>query len=405
MFLQYAAPGAVVPFYSLRLEKELGFTPGQIGLSAATQAMAALLAPLLAGQIADRWLPAERCLTIFGLAAGALLWLLAGLTTPAAVFVTTLASWLALVPMLTLSTSITFAHLANPQQNFGSVRLWGTVGWMIPGWLLGAWFSDPQWLGSLLAWVRPAVPRSEVADAFRLAGLMAAAVGLYGLTLPPTPPQRRVGSPLAPLAAWRLLRGRSFAVLAICLLGVCWTIPFSTQGTPLLLTHLGIPRPWLGPTLTLTQTLEVVCLALLPMLLLRLGLRGTMLVGLASWGLALGVLAVGRPIGLVIASLGLHGVCICCFLVTGQVYVNSRACGDVRVSVQGLFTCISGMGLLGGNLSAGWVRASVKGNFALTFAVAAFLTTVLTVIFLVGFMEDEPAPHQGKDTWESPRKS
>src|SRR5262249_31818299 len=269
------------------------------------------------------------------------LWLLAELSTPWAVFGASLACWLVLVPVLTLATGLTFTHLPDPERNFGSVRLWGTVGWMTPGWLLGLWFSDWEWLRFCRVWLRPELPHGEVADAFRLAGLLAAAVGLYALTLPHTPPQRRGSGPLAPLAALHLLRGRAFAILTICVLGVCWTVPFSTQATPLLLAHLGVPRPWLGPTLTLSQTTQAVCRARLPMLLLRLGLRGTMLVGLAAWALALGVLSLGRPPGLVIGSLGLHGVCICCFMVAGQVFMNSKARGDVRVSVQGLFTCIT----------------------------------------------------------------
>ena len=39
MFLQYAAPGAMLPLFSLRLQ-ELQFTPVEIGWACATQALA-----------------------------------------------------------------------------------------------------------------------------------------------------------------------------------------------------------------------------------------------------------------------------------------------------------------------------------------------------------------------------
>jgi hypothetical protein len=146
--------------------------------------------------------------------------------------------------------------------------------------------------------------------------------------------------------------------------------------------------------------MEVVCLGLLPMLHLRFGLRGTMLTGLAAWALAMGILALGRPVALVIGSLGLHGICICCFLVSGQVYLNSRARGGVRTSVQSIYTFISGMGLLGGNLAAGWVRSWAGGDFGATFATAALLTTALVLVFLVGFTgearEDPPEEAGGR---------
>src|SRR5262245_33247025 len=102
MFLQYAVPGAWVPVFSLRLT-ELSLTPVQIGWAGATCPLPALAPPFLAGRVADRWFPAERCLACFATAGGVLLWLLAGLTDPAAIFWTCLAVWLVLVPAVTLS--------------------------------------------------------------------------------------------------------------------------------------------------------------------------------------------------------------------------------------------------------------------------------------------------------------
>jgi NHS family xanthosine MFS transporter len=93
MFLQYAVPGAWVPLFSLRLT-ELAFTQVEIGWAGATYALAALATPFLAGQLADRWFAAERCLACFSLTAGCLLWLLAGLTEPAAVSATALVFFL-----------------------------------------------------------------------------------------------------------------------------------------------------------------------------------------------------------------------------------------------------------------------------------------------------------------------
>src|SRR4051794_12544560 len=163
MFLQYAVPGAWVPLFSLRLA-ELSFSQVRIGWAGATYALAALATPFLAGQVADRWFPAERCLACFAAAGGVLLWLLAGLTDPAAIFWACLAVWLVLVPAVTLSISVCFAHLADPARSYGSVRMWGTVGWVVPGLLLGCWFAEPACLGGLLEWLRPGGPRTELAD-------------------------------------------------------------------------------------------------------------------------------------------------------------------------------------------------------------------------------------------------
>src|SRR5205085_5246087 len=99
MFLQYAVIGAWVPTFSLRLS-ELAFTPAQIGWACAAVALASLVGPLVSGQVADRWCPAERCITCCAALAGALLWLLAALTDPLLVFLAALAFWLVMVPAM-----------------------------------------------------------------------------------------------------------------------------------------------------------------------------------------------------------------------------------------------------------------------------------------------------------------
>jgi hypothetical protein len=388
MFLQYAAAGAVIPLYSLRMQ-ELGFSPTDMAWACATQAIAGLLAPL-AGQLADRWLPAEHYLAGCAFLAGILLWQLANLTTPAAVFTVSLVMWLLYVPCLTLGTSISFTHLKRPEVEFGRVRLWGTVGWIAPTWPLSVWFDDPPWLCQVTALVRPETPHSQLADAFRLGAVLAFALASYALTLPHTPPFRRLGNWLAPLGALTLLRSRSFVVYFVCTFGLCVTIPFPQQAMPLLLADLGIPRPWLARAMPLAQITEIVSLGLLPMILLRLGVRGSMVFGLLAWMLYMVALTLGRPPAFVVASLTMNGICICCFSVAGQVFVNSRARGDVRTSAQALLIFTNSLGMVFGNLLIGWVRTRANGAFPPTFAVAGAITAALVLVFLLGFSDADP---------------
>src|SRR5262249_1322803 len=75
MFLQYAAPGAFLPLYSVYLQK-LGYDPFTVGCFCATQGFAAVLCPLLAGQIAGRWVSPDPFLAVCSFFAGAVLLLL-----------------------------------------------------------------------------------------------------------------------------------------------------------------------------------------------------------------------------------------------------------------------------------------------------------------------------------------
>jgi MFS family permease len=388
MFLQYAVPGALLPFYSLRLVSDLGFGWEATAVCCATQAVAVVLASLAAGHVADRWVSPERALAICAALAGIDLWVLAAMHTPWGVFIASLIFWLLAGPLLLLGTTVCFTHLPFPDRQFSGVRLWGTVGWMAMVWLIGYWLSGPSWL----AWLQgPRLP--DRADAFRIGGVAAWVVALYAVFIPRTPRCRPdnpdLGRGLAPLAALRLLRGPSFITFAVCSLGACVTFPFTTQNTPLLLRELGVADPWLGPAQTLGQVSEILSLFLLPMLILRLGIRGAMLLGLAACVTALTILSFGKPLGLVIASQSLNGLFVAAFLVAGQVYINGQAGGHLRASMQSIVSFINGLGMLLGNLLAAWLREWAGGQLPATFAVGAALTLGLLAIFFVGFREKQ----------------
>lgn len=379
MLLQFALPGAMLPLYSMRL-KELGFTPMELAMCCATHGVGALLAPLGA-QLADRYFPAEKCVAVFSLLSSLFLIGLAYAESLYLVCLLTLFFWLLTVPIIVLSSTICFIHLKDPEKEFGIVRLWGTIGWMLPGWIL-------------LALVR-IFPNNNLEghanEQFIIGSIFGFLVAVYALTLPTTPPSPSKVDKFAPLGALKLLRGWPFATYCLCTLGVFITMPFTTQGTPMLLKYLGIVQPWLSPTLTISQVSEVISLFFLPMFLLRLGLRGSMLFGLICWTIALYVLSVGRPVGLVIPSLALNGFSITCFLVTGQIYVNMQAKGDLKASVQSLLTFVQGMGLVLGHIMIGLLRSNsqnasnMREELVLAFQVAAVINGTLCFIFYCCF--------------------
>jgi hypothetical protein len=275
--------------------------------------------------------------------------------------------------------------------------MWGTVGWVSGGWLLGLALAQP----ATLAWARPD-ECTPLSDALRLGGILALLLGGYACTLPATPPlPRPAAQPRpawrlsafldAPLLALQLFRQRALLIFAVCLAGLYFTMPYSGQMTPLLLKELGVASSWLPATLTIAQSLEVLTLATLPYIMLRFEEKGTLLLGMLAWAAALALLTFSGPLWLVIASLGLHGIYITCFLVAGQVFVNRRAAADIRASAQGLLQFINGFGLLLGHLSVGWVRRLAGGSFTLAFAPATILTTLLAVMFVLTFRTERQA--------------
>src|SRR5262249_37680225 len=153
----------------------------------------------------------------------------------------------------------------------------------------------------------------------------------------------------------------------------------------LLLDELGIADHWKGPALTLGQTAEVISMVILPWLLRRSGLRRVLILGASAWALVLAVQALGHPTAPVVSCLALNGLYITCFVIAGQMFVNSRSGPEVRASAQALISFTSGVGLLGGYALSGLVAYQVGGAFRPTFTVASTIAFVAVAGFAIWF--------------------
>jgi nucleoside transporter len=383
LFLAFAIMGAWIPVFALHLKK-LEFSPEATAWASGANAIGALLAPMLWGQIADRWLAMQRCISLGALATGIGLFVLAELRDPAWMIFACIAMWFFLIPTVGLSTSLIFRQLDHPERVYGRIRMWGTVGWVAASWCLTWWYIGRGWLAP------DTVEATDFADSLRLGGLAALAAALYALTLPHTPPQASARSGLAslldaPLSALRLFGNRSFAVYCVCLFGFNITLPFTIQLNTLLLEQLRVAQRHQPACLTIAQSSEVLFLYLLPILLLRFGTRPIMLLGCISWTFGLFALGSGAPLWVVLTSLVTHGVFICCFFIAGQVFVNRLATHDIRASAQGLLLLMSGSGLLLGNLLVGWIRDATGERYDFAYRIAAGLAGALALLFMWGF--------------------
>jgi MFS family permease len=390
MFLAYGIMGAWVPVLSPYLER-LGFAPKQIAWIFASNALAALIAPLFWSQVADRWVPAERCICFGAASCAVLLWIMAGIDQVQILFWMSVVFWFFLLPTLSLSSALTFRHLPHPEKQFGKVRVWGTVGWISAGLILSAWLSQPTWLREMLTGSdQPA----DLSDSMRLGAVLSALLALHALTLPSTPPSPSSVSATshwirrfmdAPLRATTMFRRRSFAIYVVCMFFLYVTWPFNLQLTSLLIQSLGVEKRNLSSMLAIAQTTEVLTLVLLPRLLIRFGQKGTMMLGLLAWVSALTAFSIGKPLAFVAPSMVFHGLYITCFLVAGQVFVNRIAQQDYRASAQGMLLVVQGMGLFIGNIAVGFVREWAGDAISQAYLPPLAITILLTMLFVAGF--------------------
>lgn len=120
-----------------------------VGWIFAIGAVGAIVAPFLAGQIADRYFNTEKYLGISHILGAVLIWQLASISTFWGFFWFSLAYSIIYSPTISLTNSLSFHHLPDRDRDFGRVRVWGTIGWIAAGivmghWLLASWTPNEK---------------------------------------------------------------------------------------------------------------------------------------------------------------------------------------------------------------------------------------------------------------------
>ncbi len=269
------------------------------------------------------------------------------------------------VPTISITNSIAFANLRDPQNDFGPVRLWGTIGWVAVSWpfvfILLDWTAVPEfgevgpveWFGKV-AGGRQARRRTAARRSldFIVAGVASLVLAAFSLTLPHTPPKPAVKGQesFAWLEAMKLLRVPYLLVLfAITFVDAtvhtCYFI-FTND----FLKSVGIPANWVMPVMSLGQIAEIGTMAMLGLVLKRLGWRTTMVIGILGHAVRFAVFALVPVPTVDVLVILLHGICYAFFFATVYIFVDEFFPKDARTSAQGLFNfLILGLGPFVGN--------------------------------------------------------
>jgi nucleoside transporter len=355
-----------------------GYLPS-VGFSAAEQSwilnafpIAAIVGMFFSNQFADRNFAAEKFLSVSHLIGGLAMLSLAWTQSFWPFFGAMLVHCLLYVPTISITNSIAFAHMKDPQKEFGIVRMGGTIGWILAAWpftfILVDWAkvsaAAPEglvsWLGTVLAsgLTGPAL-EAGTTWTFIVAGAASLGLAAFSLTLPHTPPKPVVAGAnrFAWLEAVRLLRHPFILILWIVTfvdatvhnLFFNWTARF--LATEAAAGGVGIPGNWIMPVMSIGQIAEILTMLVLGVALKRLGWRTTMIVGILGHAARFAVFAfMPEYPGLVVFINVLHGVAYAFFFATVYIFVDEFFPKDARASAQGLFNLmILGFGPLVAN--------------------------------------------------------
>ena len=310
----------------------------------AANGIAAIISPLIVGALADLRYSSERVLRWIGCGAAVFLALLFWAIESKQHWsvVLGLAQMHALwsVPSFGLATSLVMSRLANARNEFGPVRMWATIGWMVGGIVISILKVEDTTTSGFLAAI------------FWLAAVS------YSHVLKPQPPlatEHKGWKELFGLEAWTLLKNPDHRV--VFLGAALFNVPLAIfyMHTPLHLKDLGVEAR--SAVMSIGQVLEVVGLFGLAAILNLCRLKTLFLAGIA-FGLARYVLFSLNTVWASTAGIALHGACFILFFMTAQIYVEQRIPSEMRARAQALLSLmISGLGNLTGYLLCGWWRA------------------------------------------------
>lgn len=407
MFLQFFVWGAyMVPMYKY-LGAAFAGSPGLdavIGNAYATNSIGAIVAPLVVGLIADRFLPGQVVMGILHLLGAGLLVLAAQATEPGSFlgggFVGLMLAYsICYMPTLALVNSVSFDQLESPERQFPGIRVWGTIGWIAAGIAVG----------SLLPrlFECPPHPTTGKPDAgltnlpFLCAAAASALLGLYSFTLPNSPPkakgQRVSLVRLVGLDAVGMFKRPAFAVFAVCSFLLCIPLAVYYARANDFLGAAGIAGS--ETKMTFGQMSEIVFMVLLPVFLVRFGVKAMLLGAMVAWVLRYFLFSFAlRPDGtgiewMILAGVILHGICYDFFFVTGHLYTDKSAPREIRASAQGLIAILTyGVGLFVGNMVWPKVAAAVTpagGTLPWTpfWQVFAWMAAGIAVLFFLTFWD------------------
>jgi nucleoside transporter len=386
MFLQFFIWGCWFVTMGSFLGTNFQATGVQSALAYSTQSWGAIIAPFVIGLIADRYFNAERILGVLHLVGAALMYMMFKAENFSQFYPYVLGYMIAYMPTLALVNSISFRQLTDPSKQFSFVRVWGTAGWIVAGLLISLVF---KWDAA------EAASQGALRNTFMMGAVTSALLALFSFTLPATPPtvDRSSGFSMRAalgLDALKLLRDRNFLVFFISSVLICIPLAFYYQNASLFLTEIGTTNS--TGKLSIGQMSEVLFMLLLPVFLLRFGIKTTLLVGMLAWAVRYVLFAYGgqdNTAALLITGIALHGICYDFFFVSGQIFTDSKAGEHYRSAAQGMITLATyGVGMLIGFSVAGAVsdHFNVNGQhdwFKIWLYPAAFAAAVMVLFALL----------------------
>jgi MFS family permease len=362
MFLEFFIWGGWFVTMGSYLAANLHATGAQTALAYSTQSWGAIIAPFIVGLIADRYFNAERLLGVIHIGGGILMYVLFSSREFAGFYPYLLAYMILYMPTLALVNAIAFRQMSDPARYFSSIRVWGTIGWIVAGLVISYLFA---WDSST------AMTQGFLRNTFLMCCIASFALGLFSFTLPRTPPvpasrqADRLGALLGLEALVPAEADRNFAGVLLGLdphlraAGVLLPVrkPVPDRDAPRQCHRQADARAnvrgavhAVDPVVPVARRHEADPAGRHAGLGAALCSCSRIRQPASSWP------------GCCLLGIALHGVCYDFFFVSGQIYTDARAGERCKSAAQGMITLATyGVGMLAGF----WIAGQIANRYVL----------------------------------------
>jgi nucleoside transporter len=377
MFLQYFIWGSWYVTMGTYMSENLESSGVQIGAAYGALAIATMISPFFVGMIADRFFSAQRIMGVLHLLGGVLLFVATKIADNTLFYWIILFYSLLYMPTIALSNSVAFHQMTDPGKQFPWIRVFGTVGWIIAGLLIG-------YLGI-----------EKTSSTFYMAAGVSFLLGIICFTLPNTPPKAGKGGASDALGAqaFVLFKNKPYLIFFIAAVLICIPLAFYYGFANLFLNEAGMQNA--AGKMILGQASEAVFILAIPFLFNRIGVKNMLLLGMLAWILRYVCFAYGDTnmnTWMLYAGIILHGICYDFFFVTGYMYTEKKAGERIKNAAQGLFTFATyGLGMFIGTYFSGLIadkyKTSAGHNWQNIWWVPAYIAIAVLLYFIFFFKE------------------
>ncbi|MDB5245842.1 MAG: transporter [Segetibacter sp.] len=335
-----------------------GWTGAEFSAIFSTLALSSLFMPALTGIIADKWVNAEKLYGVLHILYGLVLLYVPQVNDPGTLYYVIFAAMICYMPTISLSNSIAYTILKNNKYDvvkvFPSIRVWGTVGFIVAMWITNLTGSKAN------------------SNQFLIAAFAAIALGVFSFTLPKCPPQKAISKNAGlteqlGLQAFKLFANYKMALFFIfsMLLGGALQLT-NMYGDAFLDDFKKVPAyadslvvKYSTIIMSISQISETLFILTIPFFLKRFGIKQVMLFSILAWVLRFGLFAYGDPSGglwMIILSCIVYGMAFDFFNISGSLFVETTTDPKIRSSAQGLFMMMTnGVGAYLGSKVSGYL--------------------------------------------------